>query len=185
MEQGGTISLLPESRRRLEINVPGENRPLYFGGAVILLALLIFGGLKLYHSSLANKMTGIENEINAGDAKRDKKFEKEVILLNKQFSLVGNLLQDHSVWSNVLITLQSLTPSQIQFKTVFGDITENKVEMVGRAPSLTIIAKQIAALLSKEEILDVALDKVATYSTGVLEYNLRILFDKNKLLLNK
>lgn len=185
MQEGGTISLLPESRRRLDIKVPGENRPLYFGGAVVLLVLIIFGGLKLYHSSLVNKLMEIENEISAGEAKRDKKFEKEAILLNKQFSLVGDLLQNHPVWSNVLITVQSLTPPQTQLKTVLGDITENKVEMVGRAPSLTTIAKQIAALLGNEGVLDVSLDKVATYSTGVLEYSLRVVFDRNKFLLNQ
>lgn len=185
MQEGGTISLLPESRRRLDIKVPGENRPFYFGGAVVLLVLIIFGGLNLYHSSLANKLAEVENEINAGEAKRDKKFEKETLLLNKQFSLVGDLLKNHPIWSNVLITVQSLTPPQIQFKNILGDITENKIEMVGRAPNLTTIAKQIAALLGQEGVLDVSLDKVATYSTGVLEYSLRIVFDKNKLLLNK
>lgn len=185
MESGGTISLLPESRRRLEINIPGEKRPLYFGVAVILLVLVVFAGLKFYQSSLTNNLAEIENEINAGEVKRDKEFEKEAVLLHKQFSLVGDLMQNHTVWSNVLITLQSLAPSQIQLKTVLGDITENKIEVIGRAPNLTTIAKQIAALLSNEAILDVSLDKASASSIGILEYSLRIIFDRNKLLLNK
>lgn len=185
MQQGGTISLLPESRRRLEISVPGENRPLYYGGAVLLLVLLIFAGLKLYTASLASQLSETDAEINTIEGQRDKKFEKEALLLNKQFSLVGNFLQNHLIWSNALINIQNLTPPQIQLKTVLGDVNESKMEIIGRASSFTTIAKQIAALLSNEAVTDVALDKISNFSDGFLEYSMRVVFDKNKFLLNK
>ena len=185
MEQGGTISLLPVSRRKLEISVPGENLPFYYGGALLLLVLLIFTGLKFYTSSLVSQLAEIENEINTIETQRDKKFEKEVLLLNKQFSLVGNVLQNHLVWSNVLISIQSLAEPQSQLKSVLGDVTKNKLEITGLAPSFTTVAKQIAALLSNEAIIDVSLNKVSSFSTGVLEYNMLVIFDKNKFLLNQ
>ena len=185
MEQGGTISLLPESRRKLEINVPGENQPLYMGAAVVFISLLLFVTLKLYTSSLTGQFTELENEINTTESQRDKQFEKEALLLNKQFALIGSLLQNHLIWSNVLISVQNLTSSQVQMKTVLGNISESKLEVVGRAASFTTIAKQIAALLSNEAVTDVSLDKVSSFSTGVLEYSMRIVFDKNKFLLTK
>src|SRR3989344_6441513 len=185
MEQGGTISLLPESRRKLDISIPGENRPFYYGGAVLLLVLLIFGALKLYTSSLTGRLAEMENEINAIETQRDTKFEKEALLLNKQFSLVGDLLQKHLIWSNVLIGLQNLTEPQSQLKSVLGDATEGKMEITGSAATFTTVAKQIAALLSHEGVVDVSLNKVSTFSGGVLEYSVKVIFDKNKFLLNK
>lgn len=184
-EQGGKISLLPESRRRLEISIPGENRPIHFGLGVIFLVVFVFAGVKLYNSYLTNQLTGIENEINLTEKQRDKEFEREVIRLSKQFSLVGSLLQNHLIWSNVLIGTQGLLPPQTQIKTLLGSTNEAKLEFSGRAVNYTTIAKQIAALLSDKSVADVSLDKVSTFSSGVLEYNMRVFFDKNNFLLNK
>lgn len=184
-EQGGIISLLPESRRRLDISTPGENRPLFYGVGVVLLVILLFVVVKLYTSYLTNQLAGIENELNLTEGQRDKEFEQEAIKLNKQFSLVGNLLGDHLIWSNVLTSIQNLTPPQIQIKTILGNTSEAKLEVGGRAVNYTAIAKQIAALLSDKSITDINLDKISVFSSGVLEYNMRVLFDKNNFLLNK
>lgn len=184
MEQGG-ISLLPESRRRLEISVPGENRPLYFGTGVILLVVLIFVGGKFYTSSLASRLAKIDNELNTLEAQRDKEFEQELIHLKKQFSLAGGLLAKHSVWSNVLVKVQNLTLPQVQLETLLANANDGKIEIKGRAASYTVVAKMIAALLSEESVEDVSLDKISSFSSGVLEYNMRILFVKDKFLLNR
>lgn len=184
MNQGG-ISLLPEARRRLEITEPGENRPLYYGGAVLFLVILIFAGLKLYTSSLTSGLTEIESEVNLIESQRNRQFEQAVLKLNKQFSLVGNILKGHLIWSNVISSVQSRTPSQIQIRSLLGDVNEAKLEVSGRALNYTTVAKTIAALLSYESVTDVTLDKVSVFSSGILEYNMRIRFDKDKFLLNK
>ena len=183
-DQGG-ISLLPEARRRLEITVPGENRPFYYGGAVLLLVVLIFAGLKFYTSYLTSSLTEIENEVALIESQRNREFEQEVLRLNKQFSLVGNILKGHLIWSNVISSVQSRTPPQIQIRTLLGDTTEAKLDISGRALNYTTVAKQIAALLSYESVTDVVLDKVSVFSSGFLEYNMRLYFDKDKFLLNQ
>ena len=176
---------MPESRRKLDISIPGENRPIYMGAAVILIALLLFAVLHFYSASLNGRLTEIENEFNTVESQRDKKFEKEAILLNKQFALIGNLLQNHLIWSNVFISVQNLTSPQTQLKTIVGDVSESKLEIVGRAANFTTIAKQMAALLSNEAVADISLDKASSFSTGILEYSMRIFIDKNKFLLTK
>lgn len=185
MDQGGNISFLSESRRKLDINVPGENRPLYYGAGVVLLVILVFAGGKFYTSFLAGQLTKIDNQLTSLETQRDKEFEQELLRLNKQFPLVGNFLAKHSIWSNVLIKFQSLTPPQVRVETLLGNTNDGKLEIKGRAANYTTIAKMIAALLSDKSVIDVSLDKVASFSTGDLEYNIRILFDKDKFLLNK
>jgi len=184
MDQGG-ISLLPESRRRIEISIPGENRAIYFGIGVVLMVFLLFAGVKIYTAYLNNKLSEIENEINLIEGQRNKEFEREALVLNQQFALVGNLLNKHLIWSNVLARVQGRIPSQVQFQTLLGDASESKIEIKGWAVNYTTIAKQIAALLSDETVADISLDKVSTFPTGVLEYNIKILFDKDKFLLSK
>lgn len=176
--------MLPESRRKLEIKVPGENRAVYFGLSVVFVVILLFSGIKFYTSYLNNKLSEIDNELNLTENQRDKEFEKEVLVLNKQFALMGDILSKHFIWSNVVAKVQSRIPSQIQFKNLLGDAREHKMEISGRAVNYTTIAKQIAALLSDESVIDVSLDKVSSFSTGILEYNLRIFFD-DTFLLNK
>ncbi|TSC74038.1 MAG: hypothetical protein G01um101444_398 [Parcubacteria group bacterium Gr01-1014_44] len=182
--QGGIISLLPESRRKLEINIPGENRPLYYGAGVVLLVVLLFAGMKIYAGYLVGQLAEIDNEISAVENQRDKKFEQELLLLQKQFSLVGDVLKNHPIWSNVLSQVQGLTPSQVQIENLAGVINESKLEIKGRALNYTVIARQMAALLSNPAIVDLYLDKVSTFSTGALEYNMRVFFDKESFLLN-
>lgn len=184
-EQGGTISLLPESRRKLEIKVPGENQPIYYGLGIVLVVILFFAGMKFYTVSLTSQLADIENEINTVETQRDKKFEQELLVLSKQFSLAGNLLLNHLIWSNVLINLQNLTSPQTQLKTIFGNTNDSKLEISGRAANYTTIAKQMAALFSNEAVIDISLDKISTFSTGVLEYNLRVFFNKTNFLLDK
>lgn len=176
---------MPESRRKLEINVPGENRPLYLGAGVALLVILIFAGGKFYTSFLTGRLAKIDGELSSLEAQRDKEFEREVLRLKKQFPLVGSLLAKHAVWSNVLIKIQNLIPAQIQLETLLGNANDGKLEIKGKAVNYTTVAKLIAALLSDESITDVSLNKVSSFSSGILEYSLQIFFDKDKFLLNK
>lgn len=182
MEQGGTITLLPKSKKKLEIKIPGENRPLFWGVVVFVVSILIFAGLQIYVAYLRNQLTGIGEELVLVEEKRDKKFEKELVLLDKRFAVIGNILGNHLVWSNALIRLQNRTPAQVQYDTLLGDVALGKFNLKAKAASYTVIARQIASLLSEEGISDVDLNKVTAQTTGLLEYDMQIFFDKNKLL---
>lgn len=183
--QGGTIQLLPESRRRLEIKIPGENRPVYYGLAILALAIIIFAGFYTYASYLNNKLSDIDSQASVLDEQRDKKFEKELMVLDKRFAAVNGLIQKHIVWSNALIKIQNLTPPQVQFDTLFGDVSDHKVDLKARAASYTVIARQIASLLSDESITGVNLSRVTSLTSGLLEYDMQVLFNKDKFLISK
>ncbi len=185
MNQGGTIQLLPETRRKLDIKIPGENRPLYWGLCFLGLMLLIFIGLKTYASILTNDLTDLNSQALELEKKRDRDFEKNLLVLKKRFSSAEALIGNHIVWSNALAKIQSLTPPQSQMDTLFADTQATKMELKGRASNYTVIAQQIASFLSDEAITDIDLNKVTSLSTGLLEYEMKIIFDKNKLLLNK
>ena len=54
------LQLLPETRRRIDINVPGENKLIYTGITVLVLILALVGGLYLYKNNLENKIASLE-----------------------------------------------------------------------------------------------------------------------------
>lgn len=185
MPQGGTIQLLPESRRKLEIKLPGEDRPVYLGLAVLILFGAVFLGLKLYTSFLSNNLNEINQKIDLLEQKRDKNFEQDVLLLNKRFSLAGNLITGHVIWSNALAKIQALTPAQSQLTTLVADTQAGKIDIKGVAANYTVVAKQIAGLLADGSITDIELNKIVSVSSGLLEYDMKLVFDRNKFLLNQ
>jgi len=185
MSQGGIIQLLPETRRSVDISVPGENKPLYWGAGVLVLVVVLFAGLKIYSSILTKKLTTINNEALALEQKRDRDFEKELLVLDQRFFSASGLLTNHIIWSNALVKIQGLTHPQIQIDTFLADTQDGKIDVKGFASSYTTIAKFVASLLSEEAIADVTLNKIDNKPTGLLEFNMGILFNKNEFLLNK
>ena len=182
---GGTIQLLPETRRKVEISLPGENKPLYWGLGFLALVVLLFAGFKIYVLILNKKLVDLNDQALALEATRDRVFEKELLILDKRFLTAASLVDSHIVWSNALTKIQSLTPLQIQIDTLFADTQAGKIDMKGFASSYTMIAQFIASLLSEEAVTDIELNKINSLSTGLLELDMKILFDKDKFVLNK
>jgi len=185
MPEGGLIQLLPETRRKLEIKLPGENRPVYLAMGFLVLVFLVFGGLKIYSSSLKDNLTSLDQEATALETKRDRAFESELLVLNKRFALSSGLINEHIVWSGALSKLQNLMPKQSQMDTFFADTQAGKIELKGKAISYTVIAQQIASFLTDESVVDIDLNKINSLSSGMLEYDMKIVFDKNKFLVFK
>ncbi|MBI2676791.1 MAG: hypothetical protein HYX21_02490 [Candidatus Yanofskybacteria bacterium] len=185
MPEQGLIQLLPETRRKLEIKLPGENRPVYLATGFLVLVFLVFGGLKIYSSSLKNNLKSLDQEAVALETSRDRAFESELLVLNKRFALSSGLINEHIIWSGALSKLQNLMPKQSQMDTFFADSQAGKIELKGRAVSYTVIAQQIASFLTDEAVADIELNKINSLSSGVLEYDMKIVFDKNKFLVFK
>lgn len=182
---GGTIQLLPETRRRVDIKIPGENRPVYFGLAFLVLVAIIFAGLKLYSGILTNNLKDLNTKALALEEKRDRVFEKELLILDQRFLSASGLISNHIVWSNALAKIQNLTPPQVRIEIFSADTQKSKIDLKGFASSYTVIAQFIASLLSEEAITDIELNKVNSLSIGLLEFDMKIVFNKNKFLLQK
>ena len=183
-ENNEAVQLLSGSRRKLDVSVPGENRPIFVGAAFLVLVGIVFGGLIFYLARLEDRISNLDNELIALEEKRDPKGELEILDWNKKLGLSGGLISNHIVWSQALQKLQNLTPPQVQFSSLGANLQEDKIEIRGTAPSYTIIAKTIAALSGDPVFVDLTLNKVSGLSSGLLEYDLRISFARDKLLLS-
>ena len=184
-----SIQFLPESRRRIEIDKPGENKLLYWALGFLALVLLIWGGLKVWEYQLAKQITdpatGLDKQIEDQDKLRDRTYEEQSLLLSQKLNLVGGLIDNHIIWSNALRRLQNLTPAQIQLVNLGAKVYENKMQIEGLAADYGTIARQIKSYLSEAGIVDVLVQQIKLMPTGRLQYQMFITIDKNKFLLAK
>lgn len=184
-----SIQFLPESRRRIEINQPGENKLLYWSLGFLLLVVLVWGGLKVWEYQLAKQITdpttGLDKQIQDQDKLRDRTYEEQTLSLNQKLNLVGGLLDNHIIWSNALRRLQNLTPPQIQLVNLGAKVYENKLQIEGLAADYSTIARQIKSYLSEAGIAEVLVQEIKLMPTGRLQYQMVITINKDKFLLAK
>lgn len=180
-DQGG-IQLLPESRRKIDIRTPGENRWVYAGVAALVLVFSVAAGLVFYRSGLEDKLAGLDTNLTNLEKKRDKKVEANLLTLSQQLALTTQLLNNHIFWSKALAKIEALTQPQVQFSTFNALAAEGKFEIKASTLNYTVLARQIAAYVSEDSIKDIDLSNVHVLTNGRLEFNIRITFDKNKFL---
>ena len=178
----GGLQLLPETRRKIEVITPGENRILIIGFVVFAISVILAGGMYFYQNSLENKLASLDADIVVLEQKRNKQAEQNILVFDKQASMLSNLLNEHTHWTTGFSKIESLTQAQIQFDSITATLADNKIDFKAIAANYTTIARQIAAFLSDESIKDINLSKVNTLTDGRLEFTMQIIFDKSKFL---
>lgn len=181
MADMGGLQLLPETRKKIDIITPGENRMITIGLVVLVITAILILALYFYKNSLENKVTGLDSEITALEQQRNKQTEQSIITLNKQISLLSGLIANHVYWSLAFSKIESLLQTQVQFESVTTSLAENKVDIKGVASNYTTIARQIASFLSDKSFVDINLNKVTTLTNGQLQFSMQLIMDKNTL----
>ena len=176
------LQLLPEARRKIEVKIPGENRFIYSGIAILVLVLVLSGSLYFYKNTLEDTKASLDTEITSLEKDRDKKVETNLLTLSRQLSLISTLLDSHIAWSRALSKIEGLLQPQVQFLSFAAAVSDNKFEFKALANNYTVVARQIAAFVSDDSIKDVALTNVHVLTSGKLEFSIKMEFDKTKFL---
>ncbi len=183
MSDLGGLQLLPETRKKIEVYVPGQNRPVIFGVIFMVLIGGLYFGLMAYKQGLLSSLASIDGQLAAIEDSRDKKLESALLDLNRQLAVVSPLLSAHFFWSDAFIKIQSVTQPQVQYQSINADAVSKKITAKMLAANYTVVAKQIAALYTVDSITDVILNKVQSQPTGKLDVTMQINFDTNKFLM--
>jgi len=179
----GGIQLLPETKRKIEVKVPGENRLIYAGSAAIAVVILLFFGLNTYVASLENRLKTLDNQLLALNSKRDKKSEADLNALQKQTELISQLLNRHIFWTQALGKIENSFQPQAQLSGLIGSADKRQIILSGKATNYSTVAHEISSLLASDGVQDVNVDSIKTTNTGNLEFILEVMFDENKFLL--
>jgi Tfp pilus assembly protein PilN len=186
MADKGGLQLLPENRKRIDVKIPGENRMIYVGTGLTVLILIITGGLWLYSNSLTTKITDADKQIATLEGQRNnlKEAEQKLAILSKQIGITSQILKNHIYWSKGLSKIESALQNSVQFKSFSAVLSEGSLRIQAISDSYTVLAKQLAAFVADDSIKDVTLDNVNTLTSGKLDFNTKIQFDKTKFLQN-
>ena len=180
-DQNG-LQLLPETRRKIDVKVPGENRLINIGIVILCLTLILIGGLFYYKGILDKKLVQLDTDIANLEKERDKKAESNLLTLSKQLNLISKLLDSHIIWSKALSKIESSLQPQVQFLSFSAAVSENQFQFKALATNYTVLARQIAAFVSDDSIKDVSLNAVRALTDGKLEFNIKLDFDNSKFL---
>ena len=154
----------------------------YIGVGLIVLVLMVFGGLWLYSESLATKITNQVDELANLEKTRNLDAEKKLITLSKQLSLTSQIIKNHTYWSIGLSKIEAALQNNIQFKSLSTGLAEGSLNIQALSDNYTTIARQLAAFIADDSITDVTLNGVNTLTSGKLDFNTKITFDKSKFL---
>lgn len=187
MAQTNEIQLLTgKSGQKIDIKTKASKRnKLFIVGAVSLIAVLSVGFFLVYlKSNLKQEIVNIDSELNTLETKRDKNFEKEILVIKKQLILVSDLLDKHTYWTKALASLEDLLQNKVQVVGLEFGVIGNEVSIIGSAANYSVIAKQIASFLSNDLIKDVTLQETKAQNTGIIEFGMKLTINANKLLKN-
>ena len=185
MADRGGLQLLPETRKRIDIKIPGENRLISIGITLLVLVAVLYGGLWWYSESLTTRIGDADTQILALEKQRNKEAEQNLITLSKQIDITNQILNKHAYWSAGLSRIESALQNNVQFKSFSAVSGEEGFQIRALSDTYATLAKQIAAFIADDAIKDITLDGVNTLTSGKLDFNAKITFDKAKFLKNQ
>jgi len=182
LDRRDTLQLLPGTKKRLGIKVPGENRFLYIGSAILGAVLITSFTLGRYETSLEKKLEGIDNKLLAIEKQRDKGVETSMVTLKKRLELTKNLIDDHVYWTKGLSKVAGLLQREVRLTSFSGDVTKKTISIEGTALSFTVLARQIASFLADDSVEDLTLGFIKPTSEGTISFTMALTFVRAKLL---
>ena len=182
MADKGGLQLLPETRKKIEIKIPGQNRTIYTGIALIVLVLVIYFGLLVYIGNLQSQITNVDEQIAALETGRNKQTEQSLITLSKQVATTANIIQSHIYWSTGLSKIEAGLQHNVQFKSFSSNFSDGSFNIRAATDNYSTIARQLSSFVADNSIKDVSLGGVNTLTSGKLDFNVKLLFDKSKFL---
>ncbi|MBX4189999.1 hypothetical protein KW791_01755 [Candidatus Parcubacteria bacterium] len=182
MANVGGLQLLPETRKRIEVNIPGENRMLRIGVILCIIIALISGGLFWYRNSLSQKLANADQDLTALEGQRNKKGEENLLTLHRQIDLISQLLKNHLYWSIGFSKVESLLQSNVQFKSISSNVSDATFAFRATANDYPTLAKQLAAFVADNSVKDVSLGGVTVLTNGKLDFSARIQFNPTEFL---
>lgn len=166
MADRGGLQLLPDTRKKIEVRTPGENRMLVFGFVSLAIVGGIYFGLISYIDGLSQEIEEVTGQIRALEDRRNKKAEAELSALSKQVETITGILDNHIFLSKAFEKLESMVSPKIRLESVQITNSDKRIELKITAPSFVDIAKQISAFLSEGGVKDLEVGQLTPDNSG-------------------
>jgi hypothetical protein len=180
MTENGGLQLLPETRKKINVKIPGENRMIYIGSTLLLIVFSLFFYYHSRVSSLETKIMDLDQQIAAVEKGRDKKTEAQLAELKKQTMLLTKMLSEHIFWSQAWTKLEGLISPQLQIKDLSLSSAKEEISFSAKAPSYASVAKQLAKFNNDDAIKDTVVSGIRLANVGAAEFDIKLSIDGKK-----
>ena len=182
MPESVGLQLLPETRKRIDVYIPGQNRAVVLSVSVLVLVLVVGGVLFFLNRSVTADMESINSQLTALEKSRDTNQEKKLLQIKEQLATANTLLNTHIIWSNAFSRVQGHILPTVQFEQFSANMGKGEYVFQATADGFTSIAKQIAAFSTDDALLDVAVGQMQSSTTGRVSFSMILKLDTDKLI---
>lgn len=174
MADKGGLQLLPDTRRKIEVRTPGENRMLIFGFIAMAVVAGLYFGLTMYIEGLNQEISDVDGQIIALEERRNKKAEAELSTLFKQVQIISGILDSHAFFSRAFEKLELLVSPKIELETAQITSGEKRITLEISAASYGDVARQISSFLSEGGVKDLEVGQLSPDNSGRISTTLTI-----------
>lgn len=142
------------------------------GVGILVFAILVFVGVKIYQRNLINNLTNLNSQLQTLIAKRDTALEKEILTADQRLSNLDNLLSNHIYSSKLFEFLEENTHPEVTLSGFSSNL--KTISFSGTAVSLEVLSKQITIFSRSPEVSKVTLDSVSFSPLGGVSFGLTL-----------
>lgn len=135
--------------------------------AVVGFLILVFGGLKIYETSLSGQLSSIESQIEEVDKKRDTELESEIRKKAQLASQTRPLLEKHVRAKKVFELLQNNIYSGVRVKNFEFKVESRTASMNANAVSPIAVAMQVASFDPVDQVKSIGVSSLSIGKEGV------------------
>lgn len=180
-DSNGGLQLLPETRRKIDVYIPGQNRWLALGLGWVILVVLVWGGLWFYRHAVEGKIADADRALKQIDDSRQPADEAKLLQLKAAITAAKPVLAGHVVWSTALARVQGLVLPAVQFDNLSAKLDKQEYNFKAFASSFVTVAKQIAAFYSDDAITNLEIGRLTARPDGKVEFTAKLTLDLNKI----
>lgn len=152
---------------------------LVLSGLILVIALLLWLGLGLYHKSLNQKILLLQKELLETQASRQLELEREILAFAQQAKLSRRLYQDHIYFSKAFRFLEENTLPGIYFQSFQGKAQGAKIHLEGNAASYEVLAAQVKTFEDQPQIKALDLGPMSLAIEGGVSFSLELSFKED------
>lgn len=153
---------------------------------LVVLSLLFYGAAIIYNKKLNNNLESINQEIFILASKRMPDQEEAIIDLDARISLLKEVFQMHTYWSEVFKKIETLTMPDVYFPDAKLTLEPDKISLQFSASTntYTSLAKQMLSFQEEPIVQKVEISNIALSEEGGIKFSLSAVFPLKTLLLN-
>jgi hypothetical protein len=157
-------------------------RLLIFSIVLFGLSLLVYFGFRFgYESYLDSRASDLDNQLGQLSSSVSQEDQQRFIGFYSQIANLKTILGQHVSSANVFQFLEKNTLPQVSYSGAKFKAASANLELVGRTPSLQILAQQLSQMEQSPQIVSATLKSTSFNQSGSVDFTMVLVFQPDFL----